>query len=151
MLTFLFVRHADIDLPPPSGSTLGPGPSLNVAGRARAEALAHVVSGAGITGIFTSELARTQQTVAPAAAKLHLPHRVASEAEVQAMLSAVSGSVFLIAGHSDTVPRMINSLGVHPVLQNLGAREFDNLFVVTTSGRTGPVALVRLKYGNGSA
>ena len=147
MIKFLFVRHADIDVqtsPVPANS---PGPSLNAAGRARAQALARVVGAAGITHIFTSKFARTQQTVEPTALKLGLPHRIAPEAEVHAMLSAVDGSVILIAGHSDTVPRMINAFGVTPPLPDLGEREFDNLFVVTAGAATGPIALVRLKYG----
>jgi phosphohistidine phosphatase SixA len=151
MIKFLFVRHGDIDLQAPPASREPPGPSLNAAGRARAEALAHVVGTAGITDIFTSKYARTQQTVEPIAVKLGLPHRMASEAQVHAMLSAVDGSVFLIAGHSDSVPRMINALGVVPKLADLGQHEFDNLFVVTASTTTGPVALVRLKYGKVSA
>jgi hypothetical protein len=46
---------------------------------------------------------------------------------------------------------MINALGVVPKLADLGQHEFDNLFVVTASTTTGPVALVRLKYGKVSA
>lgn len=148
MLKFLFVRHADVDSQPPAASADPPGPALNAAGRARAEALAHVVGAAGITHIFTSEFARTQQTVEPVARRLGLTHRPAPEAQVRAMRSAVDGSVILIAGHSNTVPQMITSLGVLPALENLGAHEFDNLFVVTISSATGPAALIRLKYGN---
>ena len=150
MIKFLFVRHADIDLQPHPASPDPPGPSLNAAGLTRAEALVHAVGAAGITHIFTSEYARTQQTVDPVARKLGLTHRVAPEAEVRAMRSAVDGSVILIAGHSNTVPRMINAMGVLPALENLGEREFDNLFVVTISSATGPAALVRLKYGTAS-
>jgi phosphohistidine phosphatase SixA len=151
MIKFLFVRHADVDTQPPSASSDPPGPPLNAAGRSRAETLAHVVGAAGITHIFTSEFLRTQQTVDPVARKLGITHRVAPEAQVRAMRSAVDGSVILIAGHSNTVPQMITSLGVLPALENLGAHEFDNLFVVTIASATGPAALVRLKYGEPSA
>ena len=60
MRTVFLVRHANIDLPPTSND-----PDLNAAGRQRADALATVLGAAGVGRIFTSELRRTKQTVAP--------------------------------------------------------------------------------------
>ena len=53
----------------------------------------------------------------------------------------------MIAGHSNTIPEMIEAFGV-PAAPAIGEREFDNLFVVSVVG--GEAALLRLKYGKQS-
>jgi broad specificity phosphatase PhoE len=144
VVTVLAVRHADIDLPPGSAD-----PDLNAAGRVRAESLAHVVEKSGVSTIFTSEFARTKQTVEPSARELGLVPRLAPAAATLAReaLAGRFGEVLLIAGHSNTVPMILAALGASspPVI---GEREFDNLFVLTTSsGNDG--RLVHLRYGAG--
>ena len=141
MLKVLLVRHADIDLPRRDDD-----PPLNAAGRARAEALAHVTGMAGISAIFTSTLARTKQTVAPLAARLNLRPQVASDGLIGNLLSGPDGAVVLIAGHSDTVPEMIAALGVPRPLPIIGQGHFDTLFVVTALAATSQAAMVNLKY-----
>jgi phosphohistidine phosphatase SixA len=146
MITVLLVRHADIDLPARSGN-----PSLNSAGRARAETLAQLVGSAGITTVFTSSLLRTKQTVEPVVARLGLSPREAPapDALAQEVASGADGGVVLIAGHSNTVPEMITALGVPPPAPVIDEREFDNLFVVTVA-KPGEAGAIRLKYGKPS-
>ena len=148
MVTVLLVRHADIDLPP--GST---DPPLNSDGQTRARALAHVAGSAEVSAIFTSTFTRTKQTAKPLADRLGLQPQEVPQPEhpdvlAQQILSGQFGAVVLIAGHSDTVPKMINALGTaaEPAISE---REFDNLFVVTVL-RRGEAALVRLRYGANS-
>src|SRR5262245_31541725 len=104
MATVLFVRHADIDLPPASTD-----PSLNAAGKTRASALAHTAGKAGVTAIFTSSLKRTKQTAAKVATGLGLqPQLVGEPAQfAQEVRSGGLGPVVLVVGHSNTVPQMI--------------------------------------------
>lgn len=142
MITVFLIRHADVDVPPPSADA-----SLNAAGRARARALAHAVGLAGIEEIFTSELKRTKETVAPLAQLLALQPRETSDGLTGDLLGRPDGTVVLIASHSDTVPQMIGALGVPGPLPSIGHRDFDNLFVVTAAG-SGGGALVHLKYGS---
>ena len=61
-------RHAE-PVMPAMGQERDPNPSLNEAGQQRAEALIETVAEASVTAIFSSQLKRTQETVAP------LPHR----------------------------------------------------------------------------
>lgn len=146
MIKVFLARHADIDLPRTSSD-----PDLNAAGRARAQALTGVEGVADVKAIFTSTFARTKQTVAPLAAMLGLEPRVTSGNLISDLLSGPDGAVVLIAGHSDTVPTMIGALGVAPPLPIIYEPDFDNLFVVTAMPATRQAALVRLKYGKGSA
>jgi broad specificity phosphatase PhoE len=147
MITVLFVRHADVDVPPAAGSA---DPSLNAAGQARAEALAQVAGAAGIDTILTSSFTRTKQTVERLAASLgREPSEAAAPEDFAAEIaSGADGEVVLVAGHSNTVPEMIAALGGPPVA--IGHREFDNLFVVTLGGPNG-AGFLHLKYGKPSA
>jgi phosphohistidine phosphatase SixA len=144
MKTVVLLRHADIDSPP------GPAPDnwpLNAAGRARAEALAHVVGGAGVITVYVSPALRSQQTAAPVAALLGLQPRQVPDTLpqfVQEVLSEPAG-VVLVVGHSNTVPEMITALGAPfpgPPIQG-----HDDLFVVTVV-TADTVGAVRLKYGS---
>jgi phosphohistidine phosphatase SixA len=146
MVTVLLVRHADIEVPATSAD-----PPLNSAGRERAKALVHVAGGAGIATIFTSSFRRTQQTVEPLASLLGVQPREAPDAPIlaQQLLSGAAGPVVLVAGHSDTVPKIITALGVASAAVTIGHREFDNLFVVTAT-QSGGASALDLKYGTPS-
>ncbi|MFF5289117.1 SixA phosphatase family protein [Paractinoplanes globisporus] len=142
MTTILLIRHADIDLPPASAD-----PSLNDAGRERARALAHVVGSAGVTTVFTSSFTRTKETVEPLLEVLGISGReMPSPAAVARSARAGElGAVVVIAGHSNTVPEVIEALGV-PTPPVIGETQFDNLFVVTLAEPTG-ASMLALKYG----
>lgn len=143
MRTILLVRHADIDLPPSSTD-----PTLNATGKERSEELAFIAGHAGVSTIFTSTFVRTIQTAAPLATRLGISTRVAPEAAALAreVLSGSLGDTILIAGHSNTVPPMIEALGVASPGPVIGERDFDNLYVVTATG-AGEAELLCLKYG----
>lgn len=143
MITVVLVRHADIDLPPTSTD-----PPLNTGGHERAQALAHVAGAAGVATVLHSPLLRTKQTVAPLAARLGLQPREAPAPATlaQQVLAGELGEVILIAGHSNTVPRMIGALGVPAPLPSIGEHEFDNLFVVAIAKPDEP-GLLHLRYG----
>jgi phosphohistidine phosphatase SixA len=142
MKTVILLRHADIDPPP------GPAPidwPLNTAGQARAQTLVHVAGSAGVTEIFVSDALRTQQTVAPLTAKLGLqPKEAASTQEViHELLAGSASDVVLVAGHSDTVPEIINGLGA--VFPGPAIQGHDDQFLVAVAA--GSASAVRLKYG----
>ena len=142
MVTVLAVRHADIDLPRVSAD-----PALNPAGRQRAVALARLVGESGIRAIFTSEFARTRETVQPLADVLGVTPQLTPEpAELaESARAGQFGAVLLIAGHSNTIPDILASLGA-ALPPAIGEREFDNLFVLTTLPQDS-AGLLHLRYG----
>jgi len=146
MTTVLLVRHADIELPPHSDD-----PPLSSAGRERAETLAHVVGAARVTTVFTSSRLRTKQTAEPLVARIGVPPRETPPpaAFAQQVRSGIFGEMIMVVGHSNTVPQMMDALGVPPPLPEIGEREFDNLFVVTVL-QPGPASMAHLKYGTPS-
>jgi broad specificity phosphatase PhoE len=141
MTTVILIRHAEPGDTPPGN------PTLNAAGQARAQTLRHVAGSAGVAAIFTSELTRTQETVQPLATQLGLAIIPMPTTDVAALVNEIRtnhrGQVVLVAGHSNTVPQMIQQLGGGTV--TIGDLEFDNLFILTIHG--GRVRLLRLKYG----
>ena len=142
MITILLVRHADIGLPPITDD-----PSLNAAGKARANQLALVAGAAGVTTVFISNFARTKQTATPLAIRLGLAPQIIPETESFAdkARAGTFGPVVLVVGHSDTIPALINALTKTSASITIGEKEFDNLFVVTIT--VAESRILQLKYG----
>ncbi|MGH9371429.1 MAG: phosphoglycerate mutase family protein [Vicinamibacterales bacterium] len=138
----LLVRHAE------RAAQAGNDPPLSMAGEQRAETLTHVAGDAGISAVFVSEFQRTQQTAAPLATALGLTPIEIPAADVAALVSEIRsrrGSTILVAGHSNTVPLIIDELG-GGIVPAIAEPEFDNLYVLFIP-RWGSPRLVRLKYG----
>jgi broad specificity phosphatase PhoE len=157
----LVIRHAErnnaASCTPPT--ILGrPNPPLSlVNGQSpRAQALVHVCGDDGITAIYASEFCRTQQTVEPLAAQLGLTVNVVNQLAtdgsidvadlVDRILTEHRGEVVLVAGHTSTVPPIIQGLSGIAVAE-IPESEFDNLFVVIIPRWFGQPKVVRLKYG----
>jgi len=123
---------------------------LSAEGHARAARLADILRDAGITAVFVTEYERTVQTAQPAAARLGLTPAVNKADDTPALIAKVRalGPVarVLIAGHSDTVPKILAALGyATPV--TIAKGEFDNLFVVMPGKAPGePPVVLRLRY-----
>lgn len=136
--TIFIVRHAE------KAAGGGDDPDLSEAGRARAESLANVLKDAGISAIYTTELKRTQQTVAPLATSLHLePAKIPAKdgSALVAKLQGFSGNA-LVVGHGNTIPDIIKALGIATPV-NIADNDYDNLFVVVLDQKP---RLIRLHY-----
>jgi len=137
--TIILVRHAEKTAP--TGDV-----SLTGAGRARAQALAHVLADAGIKHIFVTELKRTKETAAPAAAQFHVEPETRPASDTGRLAAELTklppGSTTLVVGHSNTIPEIIEKLGAGAV--KIKDREYDHLYVVTIEGGKG--RLLALRY-----
>lgn len=150
--TVFLVRHAEKAVP--GDAEFNPqdpaDPPLNAAGRARAEALARTLEEAGVTAIFASEFARTQQTVAPLAARVGLEVTVHPAGDTAGLAELVAtahvGAVVVISGHSNTVPALVEALGAGAVNPIEEAWEYDNLYVVSIEA-PGHAQVSTLKFG----
>lgn len=151
------VRHAET-----AGSTRGGGdPPLSDAGRARSAALVRALADSAVTHLFSSEALRSRETVAPLAAarKLEVTTIPAGETErlVAALRDLPPGSVAVVAGHSNTVPRLVAALGgkmdglvddpQHGKL--IPHEDYGRLvLVVLGSGDHSPATTIELRYGD---
>lgn len=129
--TVILVRHAE------RAGGAGADVPISEAGKCRAEGLARMLAGSGITAIYTSEVARTQQTAEPVAAKLKVQPKAIPAKEVDGLVSHLRGGAAgvkaLVVGHSNTLPEIIQRLGGGAV-PPIGDGEYDRMFVVFLSG-----------------
>ncbi|MGI8732336.1 MAG: histidine phosphatase family protein [Pyrinomonadaceae bacterium] len=144
--TVIVVRHAEKNI-----ESNNPNPDLSPAGQARAQELAQILGTAGITAIYATQFGRTQQTVQPIASTLGLAITKVDSAnavELVRQIDTKRGETILVAGHSNTVPQIIEILGGGKVA-DIPETDYDNIFVVTIY-RYGKAKVVRFKYGTKS-
>ncbi len=146
--TLYLVRHAEKVL---DGTR---DPALTEAGEARAEWLADWFAGRGITAIYSSEFKRTLETVTPLSERLNMPiapydpraledlaARLRSDAEATEDME----SVFLVVGHSNTTPALVNILiGEERYEDLVEAWMYDRIFQVVLDDDGG--ATVEMHY-----
>ena len=123
-------------------------PDLSPAGRARAERLSALLADAGVSAVFATEFRRTQQTVGPLAVRLRRTPQVVNADDVAGLVARIraahAAGVVVVAGHSNSVPRILAEFGAAPPV-TIADNEYDSLFVVVPRG-PGPPALLRLRY-----
>jgi phosphohistidine phosphatase SixA len=142
----LVVRHAEKEALPADD------PPLTPAGKQRSAELVRVVqswssAGAPLRELFVSEVKRTQQTLQPLAAASGLALSVVNAKDTATLVKrilAIDGGIVVVAGHSNTVPALIEALG-GPAGIVIADSEFDRLFAVTGAGAQARV--VALRYG----
>jgi broad specificity phosphatase PhoE len=143
----ILVRHAE------KQTTPGNDPSLDGDGIRRAEELSKVVAAFSktcgeIRAIYASDAKRTQETVQPLSKATGVRVTVvkATDTDVLAkMILAQQGGIVVVAGHSNTVPLLIQALGGPPGLI-INENQFDRLFVLTFTPSAHAELLV-LRYG----
>lgn len=125
--TILLVRHAEKAAEPRED------PPLTTIGRCRSEGLANLLSGAGISKIYSTDTRRTRDTASVVAGRLGLEVEVLPPSDLEAMaraLEANSGQVVLSVGHSNTLGPLAELLGA-PALAPIADDDYDGLYVVT--------------------
>lgn len=166
----IVVRHAE-DLSEGGPNTdLDPDTSSEGVGVSRAQRLARLAAQSGVTAIYTTETCRTAQTIQPAARALGLTIRVLRDDLQRMNLSGCTpsitvqqeyidiryndadglartvreehaGTTILVAGHSGTVPQIVEALSGESLCPRLfepvdtkcaiPETQFGDLFVVT--------------------
>ena len=135
------VRHAErLD-----DSTDSP---LSSEGRARASRLAQQLRSAQITSVFATQYVRTQETVRPLATLAGVPVETVLAADTPALIGRLRAlgahARALVAGHSDTVPKILAAFGcADPV--TIAADEYDSLWVVVPVANSAPTC-VRMRF-----
>jgi len=140
--TVILVRHAE------RAGGMSADVGISDTGRCRAQVLARMLADANVTRIYTTEVARTQQTAEPLAAKLHIRPEVVPAKDIEGLVAKLRAGapdeVALVVGHSNTLPEIVKLLGggsVPPIADS----EYDRLFVVTLTHPNQATA-VTLRY-----
>jgi len=121
---------------------------LSREGNARAARLAELLRSAQVTAVVATQFVRTQETVRPVAQLAGVPVATVPAADTPALIARLRGlgahARALVAGHSDTVPKILSALGcTDPV--TIASDEYDNLWVVVPAA-TGAPTCVRIRF-----
>jgi broad specificity phosphatase PhoE len=140
--TIYVVRHAE-----KAGTVADRNPPLSDAGKQRAAILAKMLRSAKLDAAYSTEFDRTRQTVGPAALGAGVSVTTyESERELAEKLKAgTAGKCVLVAGHSNTVPVILEALGVTDKVA-MRDGDYDNLFIVVI-GKDNSVSFQHLHYG----
>ena len=139
---FYFVRHAEKD-------TVGKDPALLPAGTARAENLATILKDLPLRRIYSTNYQRTRLTAAPTAAAMHLKTWTYTPSGQNQLLDELiqqtQNGHYLMVGHSNTVPQMLNHLAGKTVYNTIAEKTYDNLYLASIY-QNGRVDILELKY-----
>lgn len=108
-------------------------PALTPEGQERAAAWAVMLGRVGLDAIITSDALRTKETGRIIADALALRPYALPRADIAGLIDALEfeheGETVLIVGHAETIPRILEYLGVLKDV-TIDQSEFANLFVV---------------------
>lgn len=123
--TFFLVRHAE--------KQAGLDPALTDAGVRRANALADLMKDAHLSGIYSSDYARTRETAAPVAEKAGLDVMLYDPRDLTALSARLASECgrCLVVGHSNTTPALAAALGGEAGDEIDEATEYDRLYIIT--------------------
>lgn len=139
------VRHAEKLANDPTDRD----PGLSPLGQARSEALGRMLRDVPIAAAFATEYKRTQQTAQPTALAHGLDVTIASARDPAGLATQIArdfhGKTVLVAGHSNTVPAVLNAMGVADA-PPLAESDYDDLFIATLIDGE-PTTMQHLHYG----
>ena len=139
------MRHAEPEYPKEGEENRDP--VLNEAGRQRAGDLVELLKDEGVTRILSSNFHRTRETVAPLAEALGLEVEMYNPFELEAFAEILLEQTghLVIAGHSNTTPKLVELLGGDPGEPIDEQREFDRIYRVTLADES--VVTKQFRYG----
>jgi phosphohistidine phosphatase SixA len=140
--TVVLLRHAERQ------SIFDGDSPLAEAGRRRAEALAPLLAGYRPAVLYASDLKRTQQTLAPTAARLGLSPvlrpKDGSAALAAEILRERRGQTVIVCWHHDLMKKLVRALGVKGPVSYWSLDTYDWIWIVTIPAQ-GEARLVEKK------
>ncbi|NQZ77007.1 MAG: histidine phosphatase family protein [Ekhidna sp.] len=143
LTTFILVRHSE------KAKDGTQNPPLNEAGTIRSSNLAEMLSNQPVAALYATPFKRTIETLQPIAeiqdleVQSYEPH--ATEEWLKSLIQKHMGGTVVIAGHSNTIPGLANSLIGSEVFTQFDDSDYSNLIVIVTS-TIGQGKLIRLKF-----
>jgi broad specificity phosphatase PhoE len=140
--TFVLVRHME------KQSSLSANPQLTDQGQLNSQMLAQMLSLITFDGIYSTPYARTEATVAPKAGQDSITIQLYQPTEgIKLLNSLVEGNLtqdrnYLIAGHSNTIPDLVNYLLKQEAIAPMAETDYGKVFVITLSPNSEPNLLI---------
>ena len=141
--TLFLVRHAE------KAASIWEDPGLTLAGTARADELAYIMKDIKLDAVYSTPFKRTKQTVLSTASDKGLKvihYKPGDKAFLHKVLQAFPGGSVLIAGHSNTIPGLVNELAGQADFKDLDDATYDNLFIACVPTK-GKAVVLRMHFG----
>ncbi|MDN3723862.1 phosphoglycerate mutase family protein [Aequorivita sp. SDUM287046] len=141
--TFYLLRHAEKVRTNPAD----PDPSLNIEGMLRAKRWAAYFEPLNIDEIYITQYVRTKQTISLIAQQKQIsprrynPNTIYSED----FLKQTNGKTVIIAGHSNTTPKLVNQLIGEEKFTDMDDADNSTLFKVTINGNNKQVTTTKVE------
>jgi 2,3-bisphosphoglycerate-dependent phosphoglycerate mutase len=139
---YIIIRHAEKDTTLADAKMMASDPPLNSIGETRALSLVDKFKAHKINQIYSTNYIRTKTTAAPIAKAENLniaiydPRKLDTFA-TQLMSSENNGKTFLIVGHSNSSPKLVNLLIKKDQFKDLDESIYDTYWIVTIkNGKT---------------
>lgn len=141
--TFIVVRHAEKSMTESSSD-----PALAPEGAQRADKLAALLKEVSVSAVYSTNYKRTKSTVTPIATAKSVQiqdYKQLKEVELDEIIKKYAGGTVVIAGHSNTVPGIVNTLLGKEQYKNLDDSNYGSLFIVSVTER-GKATVTLLTY-----
>jgi 2,3-bisphosphoglycerate-dependent phosphoglycerate mutase len=141
--TFIVVRHAEKSMTESTSD-----PALAPEGSERANKLASLLKEVNVSAIYSTNYKRTKSTVTPISEAKSIPvqdYKSLKETELDEIIKKYPGGTIVIAGHSNTVPGIVNLLIGKEQYKNLDDSNYGSLFIVSVTER-GKASVTLLTY-----
>jgi 2,3-bisphosphoglycerate-dependent phosphoglycerate mutase len=138
--TFILVRHAE------KSSDGTDDPDLTPEGKERAQRLTSLLQNTPADAVYSTRFKRTKNTIMPLAQKKNLEVRIYETVRPEVIdewISKHAGGTVVVAGHSNTLPQILNLLIGKQEYQTLPETAYNNIFIVSVAER-GKLAKVTL-------
>ncbi len=144
-IIFYCVRHAE------KKKDAGDNPGLTPEGEARAKRLGQILKDVPLDKACSTNFKRTVQTAE--LARKEMPKPPAAEAFppdfqdtwLEETLRAGPGKQYLVAGHTNTIPKLLNTLKGSSAFQDIPDDEYDHFYIAVTKG-IGQTEVLELHY-----
>lgn len=144
-IIFYCIRHAE------KRKDQGNNPSLTPEGEARATRLGKIMAAVHVDRACSTTFKRTVQTAE--AIRREMPEPPAAEtypadmqdAWLDGKLKEGGGKQYLVVGHQNTIPQLLNRLKGGTEFQNIPENEFGRFYIAVTKG-IGQTEVVELRY-----
>jgi len=125
--SLIFIRHAE------KMQNDAPDPQLTEKGILQARHLVDVLKNVNIDAIYSTKTKRTFSTVGPlsTARKLDVIVYDAKTVDVKQLANVYQGQTILIVGHSNSTPKLVNTLLGIDKYPPIDDSDYNNLYIVT--------------------
>lgn len=126
-ITLIFIRHAE------KMQNDAPDPQLTEKGILQSRHLVDVLKNVNIDAIYSTKTKRTLSTVEPisTARKLDVIVYDTKTVDIMQLANVYQGQTILIVGHSNSTPKLINSLLGMDKYPPIDDNDYNNLYIVT--------------------